>query len=74
MYLRTVSGNFAYIPASAVPESFAMTTAETLGDAGIRRLELLQSDINLSSPLPTPGEVSFVLAGPEEETRFMPSP
>ena len=70
-YQRTVVSNFAYIPASAVPESFAMTTADTLGPLELTRMELLADYISFSSPLPVPGAVSFVLTSPEEGARFM---
>ena len=70
-YRRTAVSNFAYIPASAVPESFVMTTAETLGPLELARMELLEEEINLSNPLPAPGSVSFTLTSPAEEARFM---
>lgn len=70
-YQRTVTSNFAYVPASAIPEGFAMTTPETLGAVEARRLEMLAESVNLAVPLPTPGSVSFVLASPDEEARFM---
>ena len=70
-YRRTVTNNFAYIPASAVPESFAMTTADTLGPLERTRMELLADYISLSNPLPVPGTVSFVLTSPAAEARFM---
>ena len=70
-YQRTVTSNFAYVPASAVPEGFAMTTPETLDAVETQRLELLAENIELSVPLPAPGSVSFVLTSPDEEARFL---
>ena len=70
-YQRTVTSNFAYVPASVVPEGFAMTTPETLDEVETLRMKLLAESVNLSTQLPTPGSVSFVLASPDEEARFM---
>jgi len=70
-YQRTVVRNFAYIPASAVPESFSMTTAGTLGPQEIKRFELIEKETYISTALPAPGAVSFVLKSPEMGNPFL---
>ena len=73
-YLRQYPGssvrNLTYLPASAVPETFQMTTRDNVWT------ELFEMYFfeNIFTPDTTaffPGEVSFVLRSPADETQFM---
>ena len=63
----TAVRNTAYIPASALPETFTCTTGETVdGDW----YKLLLDNTTNDASLPYPGQVSFVLTDPVAETEF----
>ncbi len=73
-YLRRYPGssarNLTYLPASAVPETFQMTTRDNVWT------ELFEMYFfeNIFTPDTTaffPGEVSFVLRSPDDEAQFM---
>ena len=76
-YPSTFVRNDVYVPASTVPEDFAMSYRDPERDTGISDYPSLfdyrrdgQSGGGFDS-LPRPGTVSFVLTGPEEKAAFM---
>lgn len=73
-YSTTFVNNFTYVPASVIPESFAMTTKETLWETGwgSEPLDgLLSQTGNAHTTIPHPGDVSFSLISPEVSEEFL---
>jgi len=73
-YNTTYVNNYTYVPASVVPDSFAMTTPERL-DETAWGTELLDSYIEGAGgsyeALPHPRDISFVLASPDAASQFL---
>ena len=73
-YNVTYLSNFTYIPDSAVPDSFAMTTPELLDETAWGP-DLLDSYIEQAGgnyeALPHPRDISFVLASPDMSGQFL---
>lgn len=68
-YRSTVVRNYTYVPASAVPGSFALTTGENVDQ---RNYEFVHSQyLGKNAAIPYPGEVSFSLVSPDDEARFL---
>lgn len=73
-YNTTYVSNFAYVPASVVPDSFAMTTPERLTETAYGP-ELLDDYIKEAGgsyeSLPHPRDISFVLTSPDMASQFL---
>ena len=73
-YLRRYPGsevrNFTYLPASAVPETFQMTTRDNVWPE-LFEMYFFEHTFTQDTTSFFPGEVSFVLRSPEDEAQFM---